>query len=129
MACLASAAVLWGCASPPPIAPAPAPPPLPVPAPLPAPAPAPPVAQPASLPHYRCDNQLEFDVRFVDDTAVIQTKSQGTEVLLRDAGGVTPQQSVYSNAKLRAEFGLGTLAREAMLRYLASPQVVKCVRD
>ena len=85
--------------------------------------------QPTSLPHYRCDNQLEFDVRFVDDTAVMQTKSQGTEVLLRDAGGVTPQQSVYSNAKLRAEFGLGALAREAMLRYLASPQVVKCMRE
>ena len=92
------------------------------------PAPPPPVAQ-SALPHYRCDNKLEFNVRFVDDTAVLEMGTQGNDVLLRDAGGVTPQQTVYSNAKLRAEFGLGTTAREAVLRYLAQQQIVKCMRD
>ena len=68
-------------------------------------------------------------MRFVDDTAVVEMAPHGTEVLLRDAGGVTPQQSVYSNGKWRAEFGLGASAREAVVRFLASPQVVKCMRD
>src|SRR5688572_29206488 len=107
IAVVAFAVVLGGCASPPPRAPSPAPAPAPPSAPVTAPAPPPPVAQPPALPHYRCDNRLEFDVRFVDDTAVLEMGAQGTNVLLRDAGGVTPQQSVYSNAKLRAEFGLG----------------------
>ena len=43
--------------------------------------------------------------------------SRGNDVLLRDAGGMTPQQTVYSNARMRAEFGLGASGREAILRY------------
>ena len=83
----------------------------------------------AGLVQYRCDQGLEFTVRFVDDSALLDSTSRGQEVLLRDAGGVTPQQSVYSNARLRAEFGLGADGREAILHYLAPASAVHCMRD
>jgi 4-amino-4-deoxy-L-arabinose transferase-like glycosyltransferase len=76
---------------------------------------------------YRCDRGGDFTVRFADDTAFIDSARDGREVVLRDAGGVTPQQSVYSNARLRAEFGLGPAGREAKLRYLPDSQVAHCV--
>lgn len=73
---------------------------------------------------YRCDQALEFRVRFVDDSAIIDGP-RGLEVLLRDAGGLTPQQTVFSNARLRAEFGLGVNASEALLHYTLD---LRCVR-
>jgi hypothetical protein len=78
---------------------------------------------------YRCEQEIAFTVRFLDDSAVVDAGSRGKEVLLRDAGGVTPQQSVYSNPRLRAEFGLGAGARGATLHYLSSQQMAQCVRD
>ena len=118
---LAAGGALWGCAAAPLAAPA-----APVAAPAPAPAPAPPgaVAAPA---RYRCDQGIEFTVRFADDTAFIDRAKRGSEVVLRDAGGVTPQQSVYSNPHLRAEFGLGAAGRDANLHYLPDSQVAHCV--
>lgn len=92
-------------------------------------APTPTAAQPHPVPHYRCDNAIEFTVRFGDDTATVEAGSRGSEVLLRDAGGMTPQQTVYSNPRLRAEFGLGATGRDAILRYLSPPLVAHCVRD
>lgn len=86
-------------------------------------------AQPSPAPHYRCDNAIDFTVRFGDDTATVEAGARGSEVLLRDAGGVTPQQTVYSNPRLRAEFGLGATGREAILRYLSPPLVAHCVQD
>jgi hypothetical protein len=83
----------------------------------------------AEIPHYRCDQGIEFDVRFADDTAVIDAGAQGKETLLRDAGGATPQQSVYSNERLRAEFGLGMTAKESMLRYAQPPRALHCVQQ
>jgi hypothetical protein len=83
----------------------------------------------AGVPHFRCDQGMEFDVRFADDTAVIDAGAQGKETLLRDAGGATPQQSVYSNERLRAEFGLGMTARESMLRYAQPPRALHCVEQ
>ena len=119
---IAAGAALWGCAAAPPPASAPA-------APIAAPAAA--QAQrlvPRGAPaHYRCDQGTEFTVRFADDTALIDSAKGGSEVALRDAGGVTPQQSVYSNARVRAEFGLGPAGREAKLRYLPDAQVAQCV--
>lgn len=100
--------------------------------PLPGPSPATATASTSpviDLPRYRCDEDIAFTVRFVDDSAVIDAGARGTEVLLRDAGGVTPQQSVYSNAHVRAEFGLGATGREAVLRYLSSQRVAQCVRE
>ena len=82
-----------------------------------------------SLPHYRCENNTGFTVRFADDTAELDLDSRGREVLLRDAGGVTPQQSVYSSERLRAEFGLGASGRDAVLHNLATPATVNCARD
>ena len=82
-----------------------------------------------SLTHYRCEAGVEFTVRFVDDSAVLDAGPRGYDVLLRDAVGLTPQQTVYRNPRVRAEFGLGTSGREAILRYPLLPLVVRCVRD
>lgn len=85
-----------------------------------------PAAGPA-LPHYHCEHGISFTVRFADDMAVIDT-ARGREVLYRDAGGVTPSQTVYTNARLRAEFGLGPSGREALLRYPVQPLLARCAR-
>ena len=126
--CLLAAGALSGCASAPPAA-APIPAAAPATEPVPAVSPAAPASPADSLQLYRCDQNFEFSVRFTDDTAVIDAGSRGNDVLLRDAGGVTPQQTVYSNSQLRAEFGLGASGREAILHYLAPQLVVNCVKD
>lgn len=120
---LLATGALLGCMSPPP---APDPTATPAPAPAVSTAPVPPAT---SLQRYRCDQNFEFTVRFMDDSAVIDAGSRGNDVLLRDAGGVTPQQTVYSNPRLRAEFGLGAGGREAILRYLSPQLVVNCAKD
>ena len=76
---------------------------------------------------YRCEQGLQFTVRFVNDTAVLKG-ARGDDVLLRDAGG-QGEQTVYSNPRLRAEFGLGDGGRKAVLQYLQPPLVARCVRD
>lgn len=81
----------------------------------------------SGTPHFRCDHGIVFTVRFTDDTAVLDAGPQGRDVLLRDAGGSTPQQTVYSNSRMRAEFGLGATGREAMLRYASPPLAAHCV--
>ena len=81
----------------------------------------------ASIPAYRCEQGLRFTVRFVNDTAVLKG-ARGDDVLLRDAGG-QGAQTVYSNPRLRAEFGAGAGGREAVLQYLQPPLVVRCMRD
>ena len=78
---------------------------------------------------YRCEHDIEFTVRFVDDTATLDAGPRGAELLLRDAGGTTPRQTVYSNGRMRAEFGLGASGREAILRYALPPLVAHCVRQ
>ena len=77
---------------------------------------------------YRCEQGIEFSVKFVDDSALIDS-SRGNDVLFRDAGGQGEGQTVYSNAVVRAEFGLGSGGREARLSYPLLPLVVRCVRD
>ena len=84
---------------------------------------------PHPLPRYRCDHDVAFTVRYGDDTVTVDAGTRGSELLLRDAGGVTPQQTVYSNPRLRAEFGLGANGREAILRYPSPPLVVHCLRE
>ena len=81
-----------------------------------------------ALPRYVCEHGIEFTVRFVDDTAVLDG-TRGHEVLYRDAGGLTPQQTVYSNPRMKAEFGLGTTGREAIVRYPLLPLAARCARD
>ena len=82
----------------------------------------------ASLPHYRCDQGIEFSVNFVDDTAVLNG-SGGQDVLYRNAGGQGDMQRFYSNPRTQAEFGLGSSGREAILRYPLRPLVARCARD
>ena len=77
---------------------------------------------------YRCEQGIAFTVKFVDDSALIDS-SRGYDVLFRDAGGQGEGQTVYSNAVVRAEFGLGASGREAVLRYPLLPLVARCVRD
>ncbi|MDB5870792.1 MAG: hypothetical protein JWQ07_234 [Ramlibacter sp.] len=123
--CVATAALLCGCASAPAVAPAASVAPAPAPAPAAAPAPA---SAAAATPHYHCDQGFDFTVRFIDDTAVLDAGPRGNDVLLRDAGGATPLQTVYSNLRMRAEFGLGAGGREALLRYAAPPLVAHCMQ-
>jgi hypothetical protein len=77
---------------------------------------------------YRCEQGIEFSVKFVDDSALIDS-TRGYNVLFRDAGGQGEGQPVYSNAVVRAEFGLGAGGREARLSYPLLPLVARCVRD
>jgi hypothetical protein len=77
---------------------------------------------------YRCEHGIDFSVRFVDDSALIES-SRASDVLFRDAGGQGASQTVYSNTRMRAEFGLGSGGREAVLRYPLLPLVARCVRD
>ena len=79
-------------------------------------------------PFYRCEAGVDFTVRFVEDTAVFNG-SRGYEVLYRNAGGIGPGQTVYTNPRMRAEFGLGPTGREAIVRYPLVPLVVRCVRE
>lgn len=83
-------------------------------------------AEPLSS-RYRCDHAAEFTVRFANDSATLEAPA-GSEQLLRDAGGITPQQTVYSNPRLRAEFGLGERGDEALLHYFSPPLERHCVR-
>lgn len=99
------------------------------PAPVAAPASSPTAAGGGALPHYRCDQNIEFTVRFENDTAIVAAGARGDDVLLRDAGGATPQQTVYSNPRMRAEFGLGAAGRDALLHYAQPPLSVHCMRD
>jgi hypothetical protein len=79
-------------------------------------------------PLYRCEHGIEFRARFIDDTALLEGPG-GRDLLQRDAGGEGPRQTVYSNPRMRAEFGLGASGREAVLRYPLLPLVARCVRD
>jgi hypothetical protein len=79
--------------------------------------------------HYRCDQGLAFDVRFGADEAELTFPSRGSETLERDAGGETPQQTVYSSTKLKAEFGLGPDGRGAKLNFADPPLAANCRRE
>lgn len=118
----AALAVLSACTSVPPAA-APA---AAVPSPA---APAPPAAGPAATaPSYRCDHDIAFTAHFSQDAVTVDAPGRGRDVLLRDAGGVTPQETVYSNERLKAEFGLGAGGNEAILRYVEPALVAHCTR-
>ncbi|MDO8440693.1 MAG: hypothetical protein Q7S97_05735 [Polaromonas sp.] len=84
-------------------------------------------ASPSVPLQYRCEHGIEFTVKFVDDSAVLDGPG-GHDVLFRDAGGQGPLQAVYSNTRMRAEFGLGAGGREAVLHYPLLPLVARCVR-
>ena len=81
----------------------------------------------SDLSRYRCDGGMAFTVRFADGTAILKG-ARGDDVLLRDAGG-QGAQTVYSNPRMRAEFGLGAGGREAVLHYPVAPLATRCVRE
>jgi hypothetical protein len=129
LSALLSAAFLSACAmapesrQPPPSRPAPR---------LPAAPPVSATAAPAPVnagTRYRCDHGLEFSVRYGADSATIDAGQQGRDELLRDAGGVTPAETVYSNERLRAEFGMGENGQEAVLHYAQPALVAHCTRE
>lgn len=99
--------------------------------PPPAPAAAPATSAPAGSgpARYRCDHDIAFTVQHGDDSVTIDAGPRGRQTLWRDAGGVTPQQTVYSNERLKAEFGLGPAGQEALLRYAEPPLIARCVRE
>lgn len=124
LAAACAAAVLGACTAPPPAPPGAAA----------TPAAAPPAAgssAPAAtgLARYRCDQGIAFTVRHGEDSVTIDAGPRGRHTLLRDAGGLTPQHTVYSNDGLKAEFGLGTAGNEAILRAAEPPLVARCVRE
>lgn len=84
-------------------------------------------AQSAANSQYRCGQGLQFSASFADDSASLKGP-RGDELLLRDAGG-QGAQTVYSNPRLRAEFGLGASGREALLHYLGEPLELRCQQD
>ncbi|MGZ5181026.1 MAG: hypothetical protein ACXWC6_05935 [Ramlibacter sp.] len=83
----------------------------------------------AEAPSYRCDGGVAFTVRDDGDFVLLRGLPRGDERLGRDAGGVTPSQTVYSSATLRAEFGLGSDGRDALLHDLVSAADLHCRRD
>ena len=72
---------------------------------------------------------MAFDLRFGDGSAELLFASREPEMLMRDAGGVTPRQTVYSSTKLKAEFGLDPGGRGAKLNFADPPLEVHCRRD
>ena len=70
---------------------------------------------------YACENGPTLHVRFREDTLMLSGLGQGEETLLRDAGGITPEQTVWSNERLRAEFGLPPGGEGAVLHLLQPP--------
>ena len=119
--------LLGGCAAP--ASPPAPPPPAPAAVYTPAPPPAIPAPAVAELPRYRCEDGIEFTVRFGEGTAELDIAGKGRQTLLRDAGGVTPQQTVYSSTKLKALFGLDPSGRGAKVNFVSPPIEVRCTRD
>jgi hypothetical protein len=73
---------------------------------------------------YRCDNGVNFTL--LAGESVSLQGFRGTELLLRDAGGMGPNQAVYSNPQVRVETGLGADGREALLEGLVPGTRARC---
>jgi hypothetical protein len=76
---------------------------------------------------YRCDNGLTLLLNPKDDSIALQG-GRGTQLLLRDAGGVG-NQAVYSNPEVRLTTGLGADGRGAQLEGLVPNNRARCVRS
>jgi len=91
--------------------------------------PAGPLPSASTVAKYRCEHDIAFTVRFYNGSASIDAGARGMETLLRDAGGVTPQHTVFSSTTMKAEFGLEPEGRGAKLTYASPPLEAKCVRE
>ena len=126
LAAAAAAALAAGCVARAPNV-APLPPAPPEPPPVTAPEPVQP-SLPEGAMRYRCGGERVLLVRLREDVAQVQGLPQGEETLLLDAGGVTPQQRVFSNPGVRMEIGLGDRGREAVFQLLQPPaSELRCV--
>ncbi|WPB57190.1 hypothetical protein [Xylophilus sp. GOD-11R] len=76
---------------------------------------------------YSCDNGVAIRVKEDDGSAMLQT-GRGAEALLRDAGGVGPEQVVYSNPQVRFETGLPPDTRGASLEGAVPNGRARCWR-
>jgi hypothetical protein len=76
------------------------------------------------LPHYLCEQNLQFTARFIDNSVTLDS-NQGFEVLFKKLGG-NPHD--YGNPRVSAEFNLGPGGKEALLRYPLLPLALRCVR-
>jgi len=76
---------------------------------------------------YRCDNGVSVAVDR-DGKATLQT-GRGAVVLERDAGGVGPEQAVYSNPDMRFETGLPPDGRGANLEGMVPNRKARCSRE
>lgn len=116
-----------GCASVEPGPPALAPEPAPA-APLPGLQSPPRPAETIGTP-FVCDDGLTVHVRFGEGSVTLFGLPEGDQVLLRDAGGVTPEETVWSNERLRAQFGLPPSGQGAVLHVLEpQPSTLHCRR-
>jgi hypothetical protein len=90
----------------------------------------------APLPFYRCEYGLEFTAKFSGDSVVLDS-TRGYDVLYRGGKNANPDLAAnakahpneYSNTRMSAEFKLGVLERDAIVRYPLLPLVSRCVRD
>lgn len=92
-----------------------------------APPPSPDAGPAAPGRRYQCEQGWTFSVRFVDNSAVLDAGARGREVLLRDAGGFQPQHTVWTNERMRAEFGLGADGREALVAAPVTAPPARCI--
>jgi len=77
----------------------------------------------------RCEDGRTLVAQVGADVVQLEGLPSGPERLLRDAGGLTPRHTVYSSARLRAEFGLGEDGRSALLHPLQpAAATVRCVQ-
>ncbi len=89
-----------------------------------------------ALPFYRCEYGIEFTAKFSGDSVVLDS-TRGYDVLYRSGKSVNPvvsaqsktEPQAYSNPRMGAEFHLGVLQRDAILRYPLLPLTSRCVRD
>lgn len=84
-------------------------------------------ADKASLPFYRCEHGIAFTAKFEGD-AVRLGSSHGYDILFARSKAEQDKQQ-YSNPRMVASFGLGSIGREAQLRYPLLPLIARCVRD
>ncbi len=90
----------------------------------------------APLPFYRCEYGLEFTAKFSGDSVVLDS-TRGYDVLYRAGKNANPEVAAntkarpneYSNHRMSAEFKLGVLERDAIVRYPLLPLTTRCVRD
>jgi hypothetical protein len=85
-----------------------------------------PAPEPPGRTLYLCDTGQSVVVQDEGDSVLVSGLSRGEERLGRDAGGLTPQQAVFSGPTLRLEFGLGADGRQMLLQSLRPPELLHC---